>query len=498
MKLTPEQGYKIDLKIGAQAEDSPRAFDCFYNLVFGEIIPKHALDEWIKPLYEAREEGKGVVIEAFRGSTKTTTLTIAFTAWRIGKEPHKANLLIQVGDDTATDTTQQIADIIENNPGFRMVFPHVIPDRDRGWGAGGYEVKRDDIPYVKWRDMNAARRDPTLLGVSYKSRAVIGRHPDGVLIVDDIHDENNTSSERELATVRKILTGTIFPTITPETWKVFVGTPWVENDASTGEFVHIKTPVYRDTDDGVFYTWLQKFDEAEVERQRNLAGSIEFARMFMLDLTASKQQFFKYMVMDNDKVNSSWPVVAGVDYAGVRENLFRKDTGDRDYFAIAYVAKLPGGGAVVMNGVLEKCSQAEAEGYVMRGQNMYPNYLNAIVESDGKGEDFIQVIMRNPNMKVIPRKTGGKGKNTRFTIMQPWLESGQVRISNADTPFLHELRKELDTYPLCRYDDALDALYYALIGIKDVLSVPSVDDEIPVYAEVEKVGNPFARVNWYA
>jgi predicted phage terminase large subunit-like protein len=151
-----------------------------------------------------------------------------------------------------------------------------------------------------------------------------------------------------------------------------------------------------------------------------------------------------------------------------------------------------------MNGVLEKCSQAEAEGYVMRGQNMYPNYLNAIVESDGKGEDFIQVIMRNPNMKVIPRKTGGKGKNTRFTIMQPWLESGQVRISNADTPFLHELRKELDTYPLCRYDDALDALYYALIGIKDVLSVPSVDDEIPVFAEVEKVGNPFARVNWYA
>jgi hypothetical protein len=116
--------------------------------------------------------------------------------------------------------------------------------------------------------------------------------------------------------------------------------------ASTGEFVHIKTPVYRDTDDGVFYTWLQKFDEAEVERQRNLAGSIEFARMFMLDLTASKQQFFKYMVMDNDKVNSSWPVVAGVDYAGVRENLFRKDTGDRDYFAIAYVAKLPGGGAL--------------------------------------------------------------------------------------------------------------------------------------------------------
>jgi predicted phage terminase large subunit-like protein len=492
--MNEEQAYLQALVLAAMGRDDAFGFSCFYELVFGEQAPEHAIKEWIEPLYEAREEGKGVVIEAFRGSTKTTTLTIAFTAYRIGKEPHKANLLIQVGDDTAqvgddtaSDNTQQIADIVENNPGFKSVFPDVEPDRDRGWGASGYEVKRNDIDYSQWRAINAA---------------IIGRHPDGVLIVDDIHDENNTSSERELATVRKILTGTIFPTITKETWKVFVGTPWVENDAlayvaATGEFEHVTTPVYRENGKGTEYTWPAKFDEKEIERQRNLAGSIEFARMFMLDLSARKQQFFKYMVMDNDKVNSSWPVVAGIDYAGVRENLFRKDTGERDYFAIAYVAKLPGGGAVVMNGVLEKCSQAEAEGYVMRGQNMYPNYLNAIVESDGKGEDFIQVIMRNPNMKVIPRRTGGKGKNTRFTIMQPWLESGQVRISNADTPFLHELRKELDTYPLCRYDDALDALYYALIGMKDVLSTPAIEDELPDYKPKEKKGgNPIYAVNW--
>jgi predicted phage terminase large subunit-like protein len=498
MKLTEEQQAKLDLVIAARGLDSPFGFDCFYELVFGERAPRHALEEWIEPLYEAREEGKGVVIEAFRGSTKTTTLTIAFTAWRIGKDPTKANLLIQVGDDTASDNTQQIADIIENNPGFKLVFPNVVPDRERGWGAAGYEVKLGDIPYEHWRDMNASRKDPTLLGVSYKSRAIIGRHPDGVLIVDDIHDENNTASERELATVRKILTGTIFPTITKDTWKVFVGTPWVENDAlqyvaSTGEFEHVMTPVIRDD----AYTWPEKFDEEEVERQKNLAGSIEFARMFMLDLSARHKQFFKFQTMDHDNVRSSWPVVAGVDYAGVRENLFKKDTGDRDYFAIAYVAKLPGGGAVVINGVLEKCSQAEAEGYVMRGQNMYPNYLNAIVESDGKGEDFIQVVMRNPNMKIIPRKTGGKGKDSRFMIMQPWLESGQVRISNAESPFLNELRKELNTYPLCRYDDALDALYYALLGIKDVLSVPSIEAEIPEYIpEEKKMGNPIYAVDW--
>lgn len=491
--------FKQALALLAMGADIPESFAAFYELVFGVQPPKHVMEEWIRPLYEARKDGKGVVIEAFRGSTKTTTLTIAFTAYRIGKEPHKANLLIQVGDDTASDNTAQIADIIEHNPGFRAVFPNVVPDRERGWGAGGYEVKLNDMPYEHWRDMNASRKDPTLLGVSYKSRAIIGRHPDGVLIVDDIHDENNTSSERELATVRKILTGTIFPTITDETWQIFVGTPWVEDDvlqyvASTGEFTHVMTPVLRDTE----YTWPEKFNEEEVERQKNLAGSIEFARMFMLDLTARLKQFFKYQKFPSINVKFNWPVVAGVDYAGVRENLYKKDTGKRNYFAIAYIAKLPGGGAVVIDGVLEKCSQAEAEGYVMRGQNMYPNYLNAIVESDGKGEDFIQVIMRNPNMKVIPLGTKGKGKDTRFMIMQPWLESGQVRISDAETPFLVELRKELDTYPLCKYKDALDAIYWALMGVKDVLSVPVVDDELPSFLPKEKIGNPFAMVNWNA
>ena len=511
----------------ARTRDDPFGFSCFYELVFGEQIPKHANDEWIGPLYEAREHGKGVVIEAFRGSTKTTTLTIAFTAWRIGKEPERANLLIQVGDDTASDNTQQIADIIENNPGFKSVFPDVEPDRERGWGASGYEVKRNDIPYEQWRAINAQRHDPTLMGVSYKSRAIIGRHPDGVLIVDDIHDENNTSSERELATVRKILTGTIFPTQTKSTWKVFVGTPWVENDAlayvaSTGEFKHVMTPVMRDEEytfpekfneeyfseeatrernkgfaEGMLealgdprpkknLTWPEKFDEGEIEKQRNLAGSIEFARMFMLDLTASQNKIYKYQSYPASEIRFTWPIVAGVDYAGTMDPAKNK-TGKNDYFAIAYVAKLPGGGAVVVDGVLAHCTQAEAEGYVVSGQNLYPNYLVAVVEGDGKGEEFIQVARRNPGIKILPEKTGGKSKSKRLiTQMSPWLESGMVRISDAETPFLNELRKELDMPESARYDDARDALYWALRGMPDVLIIAKVDDELPEYGPKKK------------
>jgi predicted phage terminase large subunit-like protein len=234
------------------------------------------------------------------------------------------------------------------------------------------------------------------------------------------------------------------------------------------------------------------FNEKAMNKLRNEMGSVEFARMILLDLTASQNRVFKYQSFPNSNIRFTWPIIAGVDYAGTRDNLLKKKTGDRDYFAIAYVAKLPGGGAVVIDGVLDKCSQTEAEGYVNRGQQIYDNYITAVVEGDGKGDDFIQVITRNPNLKVRPMKTRGKGKEARLVRhMSPWLESGMVRISDAETPFLVELRKELDMYPMCRYDDALDALYWALRGIPEVLRMPVDDDELPVYGPKEKKENPY-------
>lgn len=124
-----------------------------------------------------------------------------------------------MSDAAARDTARQIADLIANHVNWRAVFPHVVPDARAGWGLTGYNVKRKDLPYHRWRALTAGSKgkDPTLLGLGYKSRAVIGKHPNGVLLIDDIHDENNTRSAAELDMVRQVFTGTILPTITSET-----------------------------------------------------------------------------------------------------------------------------------------------------------------------------------------------------------------------------------------------------------------------------------------
>jgi hypothetical protein len=486
---------RVVLTAQAQSGDNAPAFVAFYELVFGRVMPTHTI-AWVELLYSARERGRGAVIEAFRGSTKTTVLTILFTAWRIGQEPHLSNLLIQVGDDIATDNSAAVANVIEFNTGFRSVFPHVEPDKAKGWGADGYEVKRTDISYRRWREKNSDRKDPTLLGAGYKSRNIIGKHPEGLLIIDDINDENNTASERELAKVRRILTDTIFPTKSKDTWTIFVGTPWVENDIinyvkATGEYDSIKTPVWVKLLDGkVELTWVEKFDYATIMSRLREVGSIGFARMYELDLSASKNKVFKYQSYPASEIRFNWVIQGGCDYAGTMDEQINK-SGVNDLFALCYVAKLPGGGGVVVDGVVDHVTQGQAEVYVKRAQKIFPSYLSTVVEADGKGEEFAQVVRRNPKIRIIPEKTGGKGKGIRLEReMSPWLENGMIRVSDADTPFLNELRHELDLYPNCTHDDALDALYWALRGMPDVLVLHDEEESLPEPTKRKRKKNP--------
>jgi hypothetical protein len=57
--------------------------------------------------------------------------------------------------------------------------------------------------------------------------------------------------------------------------------------------------------------------------------------------------------------------------------------------------------------------------------------------------------------------------------MSAWFESGKVRVSDADTKFLRIFRSFLEKYPrIGKHEpewDAADSVYYALLGMPDVL-----------------------------
>ncbi len=446
--------------------DDAIGFAKFYELIFGRPLPRHARQDWIEPLYRARGARKGLVVEAFRGSSKTTTLSIAFGAFRIGLEPHRSVLLIQAGDRAAGDTAAQIADIIARNPGWQAAFPDIEPDRKAGWGTDGYEVKRTGMDYAAWRTLCAQEKgkDPTFVGLGYKSRAIVGKHPTNLLLVDDIHDETNTRSARELEWVIKILTGTILPTVMPETWQVVVGTPWRENDAlaylkATRQFVSVATPIRKNDRS----QWGARFPKRAIGRLRKLAGEAEFARMYMLDVKGAQGIHLKAEWLNlypHEKIHPSWPVVMGVDYASSADEL---NGSERDYFAVAIGRALPGGGIVLVDGFRARVSQGEAEEQLKALGELYPSTKLIGVEAVGKGEEFFHLMLRSTKLPLIPLHPGGKNKGRRFESgMAPLFERGRARIADVETGFLRAFRNEWLAWPHGQHDDTLDAVAWML------------------------------------
>jgi hypothetical protein len=458
-----------------KVSDNPQGFAEFYERVYGRALPEHALSEWIEPLYAARAKGRGLLVKAFRGSAKTTTLSIAFTAFRIGQEPQKSVLLVQASDELAADTAAQIADLIEHNAGWKAVFGYIAPDRKAGWGRSGYEVLRTDSNYEPWRAECAAEKgkDPTFVGLGYRSHALIGKHPTGLLVLDDIHDENNTRSRRELDNVIKILTGTVLPAVTPDTWQLAVGTPWRENDAlahlaATGWYTKVSTPVTRKRK----AVWPQRFPLAEVRKARQLVGEAEFARMFLLNLKAASGLHLRAEWLSeypHEKVQADWPVVMGVDYASAADKL-KSDR--RDYFAVAIGQALPGGGMVVMDGYRGQLSQGEAEAKLKELAARYPHLYMIGVEAVGKGEEFYHLMLRSTRLPLTPMQPGSASKGERFERgMAPLFESRRVWLADVQTPFLRAFREEWLQWPGGEHDDTLDAVFWMLRAAVDFVTV---------------------------
>lgn len=504
--LTPEQEdalYKRSLAVLA-SRYSVEGFRAFFELVMGEKMPEYAA-EWVDGVFEVEKKNKRLAVEAFRGSGKSTTMTVAFTAFYLGHHPTTSNFLIQAGDDMAVANTKNIAGIIESNPGWKLVFPYLLPDEGKGWGANGYEIKDTSMDYNTWREKNSKRLNPSFMGAGYASK-IIGKHPSGLLIVDDILDEGNTSSDLKMEDVRKILTGTIYPMMMESTLLLFIFTPWRDNDpvvtvTSAENFLHIKTPAYVEDEDGEFFKPLNKkvklaksFAIKNIESLENRytdSGSVEFARMYALDLSKTGNQEFRWYDFPTHLCKWDWYMVGGADYASSLKNWSGAQT-DSDYYALAYVAKLPEGGAVVVDGILEKTTLLSALYYAERAQDIYSGWKGTVVETDGKGTEFVQTLyMLKPDLKIIPSGTKGKNKHVRLREMAPWFENGRVRISDANTPFLNELRKEMRLFPNTPHDDAMDAVYWALTAIVDVLQMPKVTGALPGTMMELKKSNPF-------
>ncbi|MGH2619333.1 MAG: hypothetical protein ACRDHG_02015, partial [Anaerolineales bacterium] len=468
--------------------DDPQGFRLYYELTRNRILPDHCYDEWIVPMYQDHADGMDSIFEAFRGSTKTTTIAETFQTYQIGLHADRSNLFIQADDTKARKHAKNAADLIAHNPMWKLLFPEIVPDEARGWGAEGYWVKDASVDYGNW--VRSRDKDPTLVGAGIFDSFIVGMHPTGLLNLDDINNDRNTESEIENERVNRLLTDTIFPVSEDVAWHLLSQTPWTDRDAlalakATGVYRLHRTPVYRlaspEEPGAVFFepreewvrlTWPQKFTLARTENQFWKSGSVGFARMYLLDLEAVKghnlkRQWIYYFPAEEIKLDE-WPVFMGVDYASASDQLTRAQRRSRDFFVVCWGYLTPAGALVVVDGIREQVSQAEAEQRLIALASAFPRLMLIGLEAIGKGEEFAELVQRAgvfmPLMPIPGHAGLARSKAGRFEkVMAPMFQRREVMLSGKSTSFLQHFTDEWLSFDgrdrRGTTDDCLDGVY---------------------------------------
>ena len=498
-----------------------RAFLSFYQLLYGFRLPKH-MKKAIKNAFLAHEQGVPFVLLGARGFWKTVTF-VTLDAFLIGHNFHMTGIITGANDQNCVNIAKQIANIIEFNPEWKQVFPHVVK-KEKAWGAEGYWVQDNRISREEWEQKQAGIIDPTFVGGGSKS-SINGKHPSLFLHVDDLHDIDSWKSELERRNIKETYQGQISKTMIYRddklvTWNYMLGVPFSKEDtllstidsgicvvqiipcmtrAAEGEGVYIdgvnpaNGVIYDDIIGWWHLTAPERFGVRSVIAKRS-EGKFAFWQMYMMDIQTANTAGIKYYLYDHEKIGRDLPMVGGAD-----PSLFQDSQNESSSFAHLILAKLPDNTAVVVDVFLKKCSITEAKDAILMAQDKYPNLKYTGVENVGGGKVFYEFLITDPRVHVVKSDLSGMGSSVRNkadrqkTQISGWLENMTVKISNAETSGLRALRKLYDNFPdVGKHDeawDAGDALYHAMKLIPEVLRLPIPQEDLKIPLTQNK--NPY-------
>ena len=493
---------------------SSEGFSHYYYCILGRELPEICV-QIVNELVQAYANKTGVMIQAWRGFGKSTLLEM-WCSYLVGKRPSGFTALIRINDLAAQRAGSGIATIIEQNPGWKRVFPTIVPDKDAGWsGERGYFVKDTEVPYDEWTKLCFADHTsyPSLLSAGVTSGSVIGIHPTNGMYFDDLHDEENTRSLREMNNIKATFASNIVPTWFGAGGRPTLAvacTPWVDTDVyadmlATGLFKKVVIPIFTPDANGELFepmgmsvklTWPENFSMEKVEEMYS-ANPVQFPRMYLCDLTAMKgltlkREWLHYYIGDIDR---NYPVYIGVDFASTADRLGERDT---DYFTIAIGAVLPGGGMALIGGRRVHASKADALGLLVAVASGYPSLKLVGIEKFGSGAGFIEDVQLQTGLPVVacPMKGAAiKSKGQRYESgLAPVFMDGRMWISETRDEFIRAFEDEWIGWDGGKsrtgHDDCLDAVYWMTYVAQPHLMPKTIKPKVENFANPVKMRNP--------
>jgi hypothetical protein len=202
---------------------TPQGLAAFYELVFSAMDPPWKLPDHLWPvilgLCDTRIRKLMLIVGP--GSGKSQLLSVVFPAWVAGHDPNMTILGVSGGEALMQGFQSAVMEIVERSDAWKLVFPNVAPDKGAGWS-------NDKGMFVSGRRPGIP--DATYLAAGLQSRYLVGKHAK-LMVIDDLHDENNSATEEQCKTVVNKYYSTLLGRADPMGARfILAGRRWHEND----------------------------------------------------------------------------------------------------------------------------------------------------------------------------------------------------------------------------------------------------------------------------
>jgi predicted phage terminase large subunit-like protein len=377
---------------------------------------------------------------AFRGSGKTTSVTVVMCIGYILQNPNVRILISSRTHDLAKDILKEIKHHLEHNPRLIELFGEQKGDK---WDTREIIVKGRTV----------AAKEGTISTIGTEGQ-VVGRHYD-VIFGDDLVDESNARTPGERQKVKTFYYKTLLPTLEPDGELHIIGTRYHFDDL----YGHLETHDMREStqvipalDEYNRSPWPERFPPDYLNELKVNAGSIIFDSQYQCDTKKMRGGIFQYDWMvecELSEVPDEVQIYHGADLA-IGKNA------TSDYFAMVSIAVQ--GRRIWILDSLEQRLTFSKQGKTIADWHDRDDPVETGIEANAYqaalADDVAEKYPRVRPKKVFTKKN----KDTRALKLAARFEADEVRFVKGN----RRLIDHLVLYPRGSHDDLFDALDHAV------------------------------------
>lgn len=440
----------------------------FLSIYLGHYLKFDTADfqKEIIALTEDKREAN-LVIAAFRGSAKSTIISLSYVLWSVlGRQQKKFVLIISGTQTQARQILRNIRNELETNLLLKNDLGPFRELDNEEWNLGALEIKNCEAKIA------VASREQNIRGIRH------GHHRPDLVICDDIENQDSVRIFESREKTFEWLTGEIIPAGEENTRLIVIGNllhddsliSRLREKIKNNEFAGI-FKLYPLIDDNGFCLWSERFtDEQAIDDVRRKIGNE----------TAWQQEFLQKIVnVTNPVIRKEWlryydhlpDRQKGVEFQraaiGVDLAISQKESADYTAMVGARLYKVNGKIKIFIFPMVinERLSSLQAE-------KMASSFANQVGHHD-KAHIFIEKVAYQASLIERLRAQGiyAEGvdvhwgdKRARLETVSPLIESGDVIFPKEGAK---KLIQQLLYFGSENHDDIADALVILLLKIQE-------------------------------